>query len=251
LFVKAERLLVGAAEVQRQVVQVEAVERQFGAGAQGQAQAGLGFRLTGGQPTEYGGGVAEVLGIADLQRPQRHRVCGAVLAAGLGFAAQGGTQHGVTRQRETAGQGAFVGVGLQLHHGHRRGRRQVVRVSDFQQVVGEGRVLGVEFELYAGGEVSEALKQTFDIRVGAVHARQRQPTGDLRVFLGELGGALAHVMQFLVVQLQQARIHGRLRWSALTTRTWPDSRSRSVCSNRRNGTGCAHRSPSISKLRAL
>ena len=96
LFVEAKRLFISAAQVQRQGIQVEAVERQLGTGAQGQAQAGLGFRFAGGQAPEHGGGVAEIFGVVDLQRPQRHRVRGAVLAAGLGFTAQGGTQHRIT-----------------------------------------------------------------------------------------------------------------------------------------------------------
>ncbi len=193
----------------------------------------------------------EVLGLADLQGPQGHGMGGAVFAGGLGVLAECRAQHAVARQGEAAGQRTLVGVGLQLHHGHRRGRCQVVRVGDFQQVVGEGRVLGVELELHACGEVGEAFQQALDIRVGAVDSRQRQAPGDLRVFLGELGGAFAHVLQFLIVEVEQARVHERLRCSAGTTRTWPDSRSRSVRSNKGSGAGKAHRSPSISKLKAL
>ncbi|MND81255.1 hypothetical protein D3C80_730420 [compost metagenome] len=251
LLIKAKRQFIGAVEVQRQAAEVERVERQLGAGTQGNAQPGAGFRFTGGKAPEVGCGIAEVFGLGHLQRPQRDRVGTAKFTGRLRIAAKGGAQHAATGQGETSTERTFVRIGLHLHHGHRRRRCQVVRVGDLQQVVGEGRVLGIELELYPCGQVGKTFEQTLDIGVGAVNAGQGQTPGDLRVFPGEFCRAFTDVLQFLVVQLEQARVHGRLRRSAGATRTCPDSRSRSVRSSNGSAAGWAHRSPSISKLRAL
>ena len=88
LFVEAVGLFVGAVQVERQGVQRQAVERDAGAAAQADAQAGLGPRLAGGEAAEHRGGIAEVVGLGHFQRPQGHRVGGAVFAGGLVIGAE-------------------------------------------------------------------------------------------------------------------------------------------------------------------
>lgn len=104
LLVQTERLLVGAVEVERQAVQRQGVERQPGTAAQAQAQPGLGLGFAGGQPAEGRRRVAEVFGMADLQRPQRHRMGATVFAGGLLAMAQLAAQGGMAFDPETAGQ---------------------------------------------------------------------------------------------------------------------------------------------------
>ncbi|KPW78793.1 Marine sediment meta DNA [Pseudomonas syringae pv. coriandricola] len=214
LFVKAKGLFVCAMQKQRQVIQRQLVKGQLCARAQGNAQPGLGFGFAGGQASEHGCRIAEVLRLGHLQRPQRHVMRASILTGCLRVATQCGTHHAVAGQGKAAAQRTLVRVRLQLHDGHRGCGRQVVRIGDFQQVMGEGRVFGVQFELYASGQVSEPFQQALDIRICAIEARQGQTPGDFRVFPGELGGAFADVLQFLVVQPQQAGIHERLRCSA-------------------------------------
>ncbi|PAV66564.1 hypothetical protein WR25_01165 [Diploscapter pachys] len=96
LFVQAERGFVGTVEVQRQVRQRQAGERNLGAAAQGQAQSGAGFRFAGGQAPEHSPGVAEVLGPGNLQRPQGDVLGAAKFAGRLRIAPKIGAQDAVT-----------------------------------------------------------------------------------------------------------------------------------------------------------
>ena len=92
---------------------------------------------------------------------------------------------------------------LELHHGHGRHRGQVVRVDNLQQVLGEVRVAGIDFELHAGGEQPEAFQQAFDIGVCTVKAIQPQAAGYLGELTGELAAHFADVLQFAVIVFEE------------------------------------------------
>jgi hypothetical protein len=96
-------------------------------------------------------------------------------------------------------QGRVGQVGLQLHHGHRRCRRQQVRIHQLRQVLGKPRELGVDLHLHARGHEAEAFQQALDIGVGALEAIEAEAAGDLRKFLGKLTARFAQVLQLLAV----------------------------------------------------
>ena len=119
-------------------------------------------------------------------------------------------------------------------------------------MLGEARELGVHLELHPRGQEAEPFQQALDIRIRALETFQPQPARDLGKFPGEFSAHFAQVLQFPVVVFEQPGIHQRpLARLDSSTLTWPLSRSISVLRYNCRGNGCAHRSPSISKVRAL
>ncbi|MCY1454961.1 hypothetical protein D9M71_720590 [compost metagenome] len=86
--------------------------------------------------------------------------------------------------------------------------RDVVRIHNFQQSLGESRKLGVQLDLGAGRQETEGLDQALDIGVGDLDTVHAQASGDFRVLSREFAGELAHVDEFPVVVIEQLRIHG-------------------------------------------
>ena len=146
--------------------------------------------------------------------------------------------------RVPVARSGLVRVGLQLRHQHRRRRREVVRVDDFEQRLREARELGVELQLHARGQKPDAFEQPLDVGIGHLQPVHAEPGGDLRELLGELRAHLAQVLQLEVVVLQEARIHHATRDGARSAIcTLPVSRSNSVRTRNSSGTGCAQSWP--------
>ena len=119
-----------------------------------------------------------------------------------------------------------------------------MRVDHLHQVLGEHRLLRIEFQLHARGQKREAFQQPLHVRVGAFEAFHAQPAGDLRILARELAAHFTDVLQFPVVITQQARVHdGQPKLSE--TLNLPVSRSTSVFRYRFSGIGCAHISDSM------
>src|SRR5262249_52017611 len=120
-------------------------------------------------------------------------------------------------------------IRLEPHHRHGRQRREKAGKHHLQEVLRKGGKLRVDLELDAGGEEGEALEQALDIRIGAFgYAFEREAPSDLGKLLGELGRALPHVQQLVVVVLEEPRIHQRRPGVVSSTWVWPDSRSSCV-----------------------
>ena len=155
-----------------------------------------------------GGGRADILRLRQLDRQQLHRVCGAELAIGLVLGAQQAAQlRPLGQQCTPVGIGAQRRVGLEPHHGHGGGGRQVMRVDHLQQRLREGRELRLHLHLDAGGQEREALQQALDIGVGDLGAADAEPGRDLGELGRELAAHVAHEGEFRLVQPQQARVH--------------------------------------------
>ena len=97
-------------------------------------------------------------------------------------------QRAVPRNREAVGQLRAARVELELHDGHRRDRRQVVRIEHAEQRVGQLGELVVELVLDAAGEQGERLDQPLDVRVGAAVGLEQQPAGGGRDTAGRTPG---------------------------------------------------------------
>jgi tripartite-type tricarboxylate transporter receptor subunit TctC len=138
-------------------------------------------------------------------------------------------ERSVPFDRESRRERAFRGLRVQLHDGHRRRRRQVLRANGLQDVLRQARELRVQLQVDARREKREPLEQALDVRVGALEARQPETRGDLGILLRVLRPHLAHELQFPLVVAQQARVHqldSRIPKSASVT--WPVSRSSRV-----------------------
>ena len=95
----------------------------------------------------------------------------------------------------------------ELDDGHGRNRRQVVRIEDAEHRVGEFGEVVVELVADAGVQKGEGLDQPFHVRVFGRVRRQPQPSGDLRVGLGEFRAQPAEKGQFAIVVGQQFVAH--------------------------------------------
>lgn len=226
-FVQLPGHVVGAAQVQHQVVERDLAEVQVGGGAQHHAQAaadGARLRVRGQRQV---GRVAEVLGTQQLQRPQPHRARGAELAVGALPDRVPRAQARAARQGRPHGEVGVVGVVHHADHRHRGRGREEVRIDDVEQVAGEARVLGIELEVDARRQEGRGLDQALDVGVGDLLAFDAEPVGDLRKGARELGRALAEVAQFLLVQAQQSGIHRG------ATSRWPAARARPAAGGNR------------------
>src|SRR6188768_4186226 len=143
-------------------------------------------------------------------------------------------------------------TGRELHDGHRRSGREIVRIHHLQHVFGEARELRVDFQLNSRRKEGEALQQALHVRVCAFESVEPEPAGNLGELLGKLPAQLPYVLQFAVVIRQQALIHqSPFVPESSETEASPVSRSRSVLRNKRRGSGCAQSSAWILKFIAL
>ena len=143
----------------------------------------------------------------DVDRPQRDIVGGTELTRRLLAARHLSPQHGAARDRESAGQRGLVHRGKELGDHHRRGRGEIMRIGDLQQVLGEPRELGVELQANSRAEEADAFEQSLGVRVRDLGGVERQPRGDLRKLPRELRPHLPHVRELLVVIPEHARVH--------------------------------------------
>ena len=67
-----------------------------------------------------------------------------------------------------------------------RHRRQIVRIEQAEQRIGQLGEFVVQPVMHAGGEERHAFEQARDMRIVHRVGREAQPAGDLRVGLGEL-----------------------------------------------------------------
>ena len=145
---------------------------------------------------------------------------GTVLAGCLIALAKLAMQLAVARNHEPLFERALGRIGLKVGHQHRRRRRQIVRVDDLQQMLGESRELVVHLELHPPRQEAETLQQPLDVGISALEPLQPQPPGDLRELAGEFPAQLAQVLEFSVVVFEQTGIHQcslvRLASSTLT-----------------------------------
>ena len=249
--------LVAPAQEQRQAIERQLLEAQAGRRTQLQPQRRP-RRLTGGQPDAPQ--IAQEPGVLDagqLQRPQRHLVGGPVVARSLLAPPQQAAHHRPARDAHPRGQRPLVQAGLHLHHRHRGDGRQVVRVDQLEQVLGEAGELRIDLQLHPRGQKGEPLQQSLHVGVGALERLQPQSPRDLGKLAGELPAHLPQVLELAVVVVKQPRVHGLILGAhrrqthhypapaASTTWTLPSSRSISVLRNRRSGIGWAHSSASM------
>ena len=165
LLVEPHARAVGAAEEEGERIEREFVERRLAGDAQAQADRRLDAAPLRHSQRQHGGGRADVIRADQLERQQMHRMGGAEFAIGLVFRAEQAAQLGAGRQHHAVGGGADAGIGLEAHHRHRRGGRQIVRVDHLQQRLREGRELRLHLHLHARGQEREPFQQPFDIGV--------------------------------------------------------------------------------------
>lgn len=89
-------------------------------------------------------------------------------------------------------------------------------VHHFQQMMGEAGKLGFELELDTCSEKGRAFEQALDIRIRNLKAVHRQTAGNLRELLRELASHLPEMPEFLIVEMQQPRIHANFICSVRT-----------------------------------
>ncbi|SUY26623.1 Uncharacterised protein [Burkholderia oklahomensis] len=202
--------LVVARQIQRQPVQPLQIGHARVAGrTQPQAQRAAHLRAGRHIAVERGdvGRNARQPRLGDLQRIERHVLAAAELAGGLLAGRHACGKGGAARDAKPVREIAFRAARVKARDRHRRRGRHVVRIKHFQQPAREARELRVELDLHARGHEAERLDQPFDVRIGHFARLHAKAPRDLRVRLRELGGELAHVDQFLVVVVEQSRVH--------------------------------------------
>lgn len=147
----------------------------------------------------------------DLDGPERDVLAGAEFACGLLAGRDRRAQHAVTRNLEPLAEVAFPQAWTQARDGHRRRRRDVIRIGDFEQALREAGELGLELELRARGHEAERLDEPFYVRVRHFDALHAESARDLRVLRREFRGQLPHVGQFAVVVIEKLRVHINFR----------------------------------------
>jgi hypothetical protein len=222
--VQLQRHLVAGGEEQIQPVHGELIEREGRRRAQPEAQHRL-HRL--GEPQRVERQIRRerrVSRLGDLDRPQGQLVRRSELTRRHLAARDLTAQHGPPRHREPGRQGSFRHRRCELHDGHRRRRREVVRIHALEQVLREARKLRVQLQAYPGREEAEPFQQPLDVRIGDLGRVERQPRGDLGERGRELRAHLAHVRELLVVVPEHPLVHQRPSASRIS----PLSRSMSV-----------------------
>jgi hypothetical protein len=137
-------------------------------------------------------------------RPQRHRIGGAEQA---GVARHCLGVHLEPRRQPV--RGGQVGGAVEARDRHRRDRRQVVRVQDADQGIGQLGEVIVQLGADAGVEIGEGLDQPRHERIVRRLAAQPQPAGDRRVRGGELAGQTADIGQLALIMGEKLFSHGR------------------------------------------
>ena len=100
-----------------------------------------------------------------------------------------------------------VGLAVELHHHAGRHGRQVVRVEQAEQRVGEFGEFVVEPVMHAAGEEGHAFQQAGDVRVVDRIGRKPQTAGDLRMGIGEFRGQPFDGVEFAIVVGQEGVRH--------------------------------------------
>ncbi len=93
-------------------------------------------------------------------------------------------------------------VERELHDRHRRHRREVVRVEDVEQRLGDFGELVVDLQVDATGEKRERFDHALDVRILALVVLEQQPPGDLRVLVGELRPHLPKKAELALVVIE-------------------------------------------------
>jgi hypothetical protein len=151
--------------------------------------------------------ISRVAEVRELDRPQGHVVRGSVLAGGCLPPAHGARQRRSARHQKAVVQRPLSRVWLELHHGHRRGRAEVVRAQHLEELLGELRKLGVDLELNARRQEGEAFEQTLDVRIRAFERVEPEPPGYLRKVPSELAAEIPQVAKLAIVIVEKPRIH--------------------------------------------
>ena len=151
---------------------------------------------------------AIVARLGNLERPDGQIARGREFTVRRSIAPDVSEQSRAARQPETRYQAGLVGIWLELGDSHRRRGSQVMRVDDFEQMLGKTRKLFVDLELNASRHEREALQKTLDVGVRTFQPLQSEASGDLREIPCELTAHLANVLKFTVVIFEQPWIHG-------------------------------------------
>ncbi|MCY1431831.1 hypothetical protein D9M71_478080 [compost metagenome] len=142
-------------------------------------------------------------GLNDAQGPEHALVATAEFAGGLLATDQMRAQGGAGGQAKTGEQAALGVVGLELHHGHGRQRRHVVRAYRVEQLLGEARELRLHLQLHPRREETETFEQALDVGVGHLAVLQPQASRGFGIAAGELRAHFEQVVQLAVVEFQQ------------------------------------------------
>ena len=204
-FVQRQRLVGRTAQEEAQPVDAELGEGDLGRGAfqrdpQHAGGAGSG-RVGWGHDRQ-----SRQSNVLHLDRPQRDGRCGAVaqfLAA---------DRLGVDRDACGQARGVHqVRLAIELRDHAGRHRRQVVRVEQAEQGVGQFGEFVVQPVVHARGQKRHAFQQAGDM--GIVHrvGRKAQPAGDLRMGVGELGGQALDRVEFALVVGEERVRHRRFQ----------------------------------------
>ena len=191
--VQRQRLVGGAAQEEAQAIDAELAEGRIGRQAfQRDAQHPGGTAGGGiGRCDDRQAGQADAL---HVDRPERHRAGGTVAQRlamhRLGVEHHAGGQPGGDHQ---------VRLAVELRDHARGDGRQVVRVEQPEQRVGEFGEFVVETVVDAPGEEGHAFQQARDVRVVHRVGGQAQAAGDLRLGLGEFRGQPFDGVEFAIV----------------------------------------------------
>ena len=204
-FVERQGLVGRATQEEAQAVDAELLKRHLGRQAfqrDAEHATGAGGGGVGGRDDRQAG-QPDVL---HLDRPERDGAGGAIAQS---FAVH---RFGIERDpRGQAGGKQQLGLAVELHHHAGRHGREVVRVEQAEQGVGELGEFVVEAVLHAAGEEGDAFQQAGDVRVVHRIGREAQAAGDLRVGIGEFRGQAFDGCQFAVVVGEEGVGHGFLQ----------------------------------------
>ncbi len=188
----------------------------------------------------------QVTRFGDLHGPKRYLVSGTKFTDRAIALAERRPQARAFRDHLPGGRQPATQVRSELHDRARGHGTQNVRIDEFQQMLREVRMTGIQLQLYARGEKREAFQQTLDIRVRALQPLYSEARGNTRIRLRELRARLANVLQFPVVVFEQPGIHVYLPLGSLTW-TSPDSVLIRVCNTTWWGAGWLHNCASMRK----
>ena len=91
------------------------------------------------------------------------------------------------------------GVHFKLHNGHGGDGRQIVRIEDVKQRLGQFRKFIIKFVMNARRQKGEPFDEAFDVGIGAAVRFELQAAGGGRIFLGKVLSKLANELQFALI----------------------------------------------------